>query len=163
LFLADDAATVTIGAALAQASHGQGLIFLRGDLGAGKTTLSRGLIRGLGHVGAVKSPTYTLVEPYELPGGHVLHYDLYRLSSPEELADLGLRDHLGDTRTLTLIEWPERGGALLPTPDLTLHLHLLPHGRELHWQAFTSHGARMAAALAALSPNSPRTREAEDT
>jgi tRNA threonylcarbamoyladenosine biosynthesis protein TsaE len=149
LFLPDDAATLAVGIALARASGGHGLIFLRGDLGAGKTTLSRGLIRALGHAGPVKSPTYTLVEPYELPKGRVMHYDLYRLSDPEELEYLGLRDHL-DTDTLTLIEWPERGGMLLPTPDLTLILRVLPHGREISWQALTPHGESMASALATL-------------
>jgi tRNA threonylcarbamoyladenosine biosynthesis protein TsaE len=149
LFLPDDAATLAVGATLARACGGHGLIFLSGDLGAGKTTLSRGLIRALGHSGAVKSPTYTLVEPYELAAGRVMHYDLYRLGDPEELEYLGLRDHL-DGETLTLIEWPERGGTLLPAPDLKLLLRVLPAGREISWQALTSHGERMASALVAL-------------
>jgi tRNA threonylcarbamoyladenosine biosynthesis protein TsaE len=149
LLLPDDAATVAVGAALARACDGHGLIFLSGDLGAGKTTLSRGLIRALGHEGAVKSPTYTLVEPYELPSGRVMHYDLYRLGDPEELEYLGLRDHL-DSETLTLIEWPERGVPLLPTPDLKLILSVVPGGRDISWQALTPHGELMASALAAL-------------
>jgi tRNA threonylcarbamoyladenosine biosynthesis protein TsaE len=149
LFLPDDTATLAVGAALARASGGHGLIFLSGDLGAGKTTLSRGLIRALGHAGSVKSPTYTLVEPYELPTGRVLHYDLYRLSDPEELEYLGLRDHLDD-QTLTLIEWPERGGTLLPVPDLKLSLEVAPRGRQISWQALTSHGELMASALMML-------------
>ncbi|HWK53200.1 MAG TPA: tRNA (adenosine(37)-N6)-threonylcarbamoyltransferase complex ATPase subunit type 1 TsaE [Hyphomicrobiales bacterium] len=152
--LADDAATQAAGAALARASQGHGLLFLEGELGAGKTTLSRGLIRALGHQGTVKSPTYTLVEPYELPGGRVMHYDLYRLGDPEELEYLGLRDHL-DADTLTLIEWPVRGGALLPSPDLCLTLVIRGMQRELQWQAHTPHGAAMAAALAALAGQTP--------
>lgn len=149
LFLPDDAATLAAGAALARGSRGHGLIFLTGDLGAGKTTLSRGLIQALGHTGAVKSPTYTLVEPYELPGGRVFHYDLYRLADPEELEYLGLRDHL-DGQSLTLIEWPQRGGSLLPEPDLRLTLGVLPQGRRLSWQALTYHGELMSAELTQL-------------
>lgn len=150
LSLADAHATEAAGAALARASRGHGLIFLEGDLGAGKTTLSRGLIRALGHQGNVKSPTYTLVEPYELPAARVMHYDLYRLADPEELEYLGLRDHL-DEDTLTLIEWPLRGGKLLPAPDLRLTLVIRGTQRELQWQAGTPHGTAMAAALAALA------------
>jgi tRNA threonylcarbamoyladenosine biosynthesis protein TsaE len=149
LFLPDEAATLKAGAALARACGGRGLICLSGDLGAGKTTLSRGLIQGLGHVGAVKSPTYTLVEPYALPAADVFHYDLYRLGDPEELEYLGLRDHL-DGQSLCLIEWPERGASYLPAPDLSLYLKILPQGRELLWEAFTAGGETLAAALAAL-------------
>ena len=148
--LADAHATEAAGAVLARAAQGHGLIFLEGDLGAGKTTLSRGLIRALGHPGNVKSPTYTLVEPYERPAGRVMHYDLYRLGDPEELEYLGLRDHLDDD-TLTLIEWPVRGGKLLPTPDLRLTLAIRGTRRELQWQACSPHGMAMAAALAALA------------
>ena len=129
-YLADEAATMATGRLLGQLLEGRGLVTLRGNLGCGKTTLSRGLIRGLGHEGAVKSPTYTLVEPYTIGTRQVLHYDLYRLSDPEELEFLGMRDFL-DTDTLTLVEWPERAGKLLPAPDLALHLEAEGSGRRL--------------------------------
>ena len=146
LILPDEEATVAAGARLARASGGNGVIALRGNLGSGKTTLCRGLIRALGHTGAVKSPTYTLVEPYELGGGRVLHYDLYRLADPEEVEFLGMRDFL-DGRTLTLIEWPEKARGFLPPADLELALEVLASGRRLSWQALTPHGKKLGAAL----------------
>lgn len=149
--LPDEEATLAAGAKLAQACGGHGVIALHGNLGSGKTTLCRGIIRALGHQGAVKSPTFTLVEPYELGGTRVLHYDLYRLTDPEEVEFLGMRDFL-DGRTLTLIEWPEKAAGFLPPPDLELTLEVLNSGRRLSWQALTSHGERLAAALAELAP-----------
>ncbi len=148
--LSDEEATLAAGAALAHAAKGHGVIALHGNLGSGKTTLCRGLIRALGHSGAVKSPTFTIVEPYDLPAGRVLHYDLYRLSDPEEVEYLGMRDFL-DGRTLTLIEWPEKATGFLPPADLELFLDVLPSGRRISWQALTPHGALLAKALA--SPN----------
>lgn len=143
IFLADEAATVACGKLLGDLLQGQGLVTLQGNLGCGKTTFSRGLIQGMGHRGAVKSPTYTLVEPYELNGRQILHYDLYRLADPEELEYLGMRDFLDDN-TLTLIEWPERAGALLPPADIALNLEVQQAGRRLSWQGNTARGSQIA-------------------
>mgnify|MGYP001619757620 CR=1 FL=1 len=118
--LADAEATAALGAELAQ-SIKTGVVYLHGDLGAGKTTLARGCLRALGVSGAIKSPTYTLMEPYELAGLTVLHMDLYRLKDPRELFNLGLDDY-PPASTLWLVEWPEKGGALLPPPDLDVSL-----------------------------------------
>ena len=123
LLLADAEQTAALGAALARALRAQpgAMIHLQGDLGAGKTTLARGLLQALGVVGRVRSPTYTLMEPYELPGRTALHMDLYRLADPLELQNLGLADYPAE-RTLWLVEWPDKGGALLPPADLQLSL-----------------------------------------
>lgn len=126
--LVDAEATAALGAALWRALPEDATVFLRGDLGAGKTTLVRGLLRAAGHSGAVRSPTYTLIEPYELGRRRVFHLDLYRLADPEELEYVGLRDLLGD-RQLILVEWPERGEGMLPAADLNLHLEYRQQGR----------------------------------
>lgn len=105
-----------------------GIIYLNGDLGAGKTTLARGLLRSLGHTGKVRSPTYTLVEPYTLASRQVYHLDLYRLSDAEELEWLGLRDMLAEP-SLLVVEWPARGSGYLPPADLTIDLGFSGDGR----------------------------------
>jgi tRNA threonylcarbamoyladenosine biosynthesis protein TsaE len=122
------AATEALGARLASAVQAGSILYLRGDLGAGKTTLVRGFIRALGHPGPVKSPTYTLLEPYSLAGQQILHLDLYRLGDPEELEFIGLRDCL-DGQVIVLIEWPERGRGRLPAPDLDIELSYAEQGR----------------------------------
>lgn len=129
VFLADEAQTLALGQALA-ASVTQGVVYLSGDLGAGKTTLVRGWLQALGHAGGVKSPTYTLVEPYQIAGRQVYHFDLYRLSEPEELEMLGLRDYL-HPEALCLFEWPSRGAGILPAADLRVQLETEQTGRRL--------------------------------
>lgn len=119
LQIADEAAMVALGRRLAALLRIGQLVFLRGDLGAGKTTLSRGILQGLGHEGAVKSPTYTLLEPYEATRIPVYHFDLYRLGDAEELEWLGARDLLAG-QALSLVEWPERGSGFLPPADLVI-------------------------------------------
>ena len=119
----DEAATRALGAAIATALTGGLVVHLHGDLGAGKTTLVRGLLRELGHEGTVRSPTYTLVEPYDLNRGVVYHLDLYRLADPEELEFIGLRDLLSPDAVL-LVEWPERGEGALPAADLHVWLEV---------------------------------------
>ena len=126
--LKDSAATEAAGACLGPLMPVGGLVvYLQGDLGAGKTTLVRGLLRALGHTGRVPSPTYTLVEPYTLGGRELKHLDLYRIADPEELAFLGIRDMGG----ILLIEWPERGPHFLPPPDIVCRLVTAAPGRVL--------------------------------
>ena len=112
------------------------IIWLEGDLGAGKTTFARGLIHALGYKGRVKSPTYGLLEHYQLDTLQVLHMDLYRISDPGELEYLGVEDLL-DEQTILLIEWPDRGASWLPEPDFVFKFGYLDEGRDLHWVAHT--------------------------
>lgn len=119
--LADEAATVALGEKLGRLLPSGGIVFLLGTLGAGKTTLTRGILRSCGHYGAVKSPTYTLVEPYDLPGRQVYHFDLYRLGDPEELEYMGIRDYFF-ANSMCIVEWPAKGDGYLPAPDITVTL-----------------------------------------
>ena len=130
--LADATATESFGAALAHAlAKRRGLVvYLSGDLGAGKTTLVRGLLRALGVTGTIRSPTYTLIEPYRAGDQDIVHLDLYRIGDALELANLGLADFPAD-RTWWLVEWPERGRGALPAPDLELALRHAAEGREV--------------------------------
>ena len=162
VFLDDEAATIAFGYKLAQSTQRRthatapaaglgaetagGIIHLRGDLGAGKTTLTRGFLRGYGHEGAVKSPTYTLVEPYELAHCNIYHFDLYRLSDPEEFEYLGT-DQYFESPNLCLVEWAEHGAGWAPSADLRIELCETDAGRTARCSALSQRGSEMLSAL----------------
>jgi tRNA threonylcarbamoyladenosine biosynthesis protein TsaE len=136
-----------LGAAICAAGTEPALVVgLSGDLGAGKTTLVAGLLGGLGHEGPVRSPTYTLIEPYRFAGRDFYHCDLYRVRDPAELDELGLRD-LAVERSVLLVEWPERAGERLGTPDLLLQVDYAPSGRVISFEAASEAGRQVLAAL----------------
>lgn len=130
---------LAFGAQLAQATEDTAVIFLSGELGAGKTTLVRGFMRGLGFTDKVKSPTFTLVESYSIAHQQVFHFDLYRLQDAKELEFMGIQDYFA-AHHICLIEWPERGKDWLPVPDLSCYIQPHLSGRELHLQAQTTRG-----------------------
>jgi tRNA threonylcarbamoyladenosine biosynthesis protein TsaE len=145
--LPDEDATRALGAALAGVLDGGLVIYLRGELGAGKTSFARALLSALGVGERIKSPTYSLVEGYQAKDGRpAWHLDLYRIADPGELEWLGL-DALGDPAAIVLVEWPERGKGALPTPDLELHLGYQGAGRHARLQARTARGERVLARL----------------
>lgn len=144
--LSDSDQTVNIGRDLALCMTQATTVFLHGDLGAGKTTFTRGFVQTLGHQGNVKSPTYTLVEPYEVADWQIYHFDLYRLADPEELEFMGIRDYFSD-QSLCLIEWPQRGFGLLPEADIELWLTYVDNEREIKFEANTKNGQTVLNAL----------------
>ncbi|MFY8350385.1 tRNA (adenosine(37)-N6)-threonylcarbamoyltransferase complex ATPase subunit type 1 TsaE [Pseudoalteromonas sp. SSM20] len=138
-FLADENATVAMGTKLSQVIDKGAVIFLHGNLGAGKTTLTRGVVQGFGHTGNVKSPTYTLVEPYELAEQNIYHFDLYRLADPEELEFMGIRDYF-ENNSVCLIEWPEKGAGMLAQADLEITMEYVESARKITISANTDNG-----------------------
>lgn len=136
---ATESDTHALAANLANAIQAGAIIYLDGQLGAGKTTFTRGFLRGMGYTDKVKSPTYTLVEPYDIGGRKVYHFDLYRLNDAEELEHIGIRDYF-EADALCLIEWPEKGFPLLPSPDLTCKISMNVNERDFSIEAHTPLG-----------------------
>lgn len=139
---------VALGAQLASAFIPGMVVYLDGELGMGKTTLTRGFIQALGHSGAVKSPTYTLVEPYDLAATTVYHFDLYRLEDPEELEYIGVRDYF-DNNSVCLIEWSQRGAGFLPPADLVINIEPEGRGRLIQFRARSARGEGIVKAMTA--------------
>lgn len=139
LDLADEAATLDFGAALAKTLQPGFIIYLHGNLGAGKTTLVRGLLHAAGHVGKVKSPTYTLVEPYSVGGYNIYHFDLYRFTDDEEWEAAGFRDYF-NPQSVCIIEWPEKAENVLPEPDVDITFTIQAAGRNLSLSAHSVAG-----------------------
>jgi tRNA threonylcarbamoyladenosine biosynthesis protein TsaE len=137
--LADESATIALAQRLAARLKPGMVIYLYGDLGAGKTTLVRGVLNALGYTGRVKSPTYTLVEPYHIAGLDLRHFDLYRLHDEEEWEAAGFRDEF-DGHNIFFIEWPEHALGLIPPADVRIDFEILAQGRKVAIQANTSTG-----------------------
>ena len=131
--------TEQLGARLAARVKDGAVIHLRGQLGAGKTTLARGFLRALGHAGTVKSPTFTLVEPYVIGDLQIYHFDLYRMNDPEELEAIGIRDYC-ENRAICLFEWPELGGEAVPAADIDLCIEHQDRGRVIQLEGRSGHG-----------------------
>jgi len=146
LRLSDEAATGRLGALLAPRIEPGMHIFLRGGLGAGKTTLVRGLLHALGHEGRVKSPSYALVEPYTISRLYLYHFDFYRFRDPNEWNDSGFRE-LFASQAVCLVEWPEKAGELLQEPDLDIHLAMSEQGRQAAFVAHSISGEQCVSAL----------------
>jgi tRNA threonylcarbamoyladenosine biosynthesis protein TsaE len=151
LHLPDEAATLALGAALAQALEPGLSIHMAGDLGAGKTTLVRGVLRGLGWTGPVKSPTYTLVEVYEVSRLLLHHFDFYRFHDPREWSDAGFRESFNG-RTVSLIEWPGKAGGLLPPPDVEIVLESSGEGRNASLRSHSARGQKCLTLVAQCYP-----------
>ncbi|MBL8514221.1 MAG: tRNA (adenosine(37)-N6)-threonylcarbamoyltransferase complex ATPase subunit type 1 TsaE [Betaproteobacteria bacterium] len=149
--LPDAEATAVLGAQLAAALQPGLHIFLSGDLGAGKTTLVRGLLQSLGYVGRVKSPTYTLVESYVVSKLHLYHFDFYRFTDPEEWEAAGFRD-LFNEANICLVEWPEKALSLLPAADLLIQLHHQAAGRKAELHARSPRGQKLLKLLEIRRP-----------
>jgi len=139
LDIVDASAMEALGRKLASFCVPGSKLFLQGELGAGKTTLIRGFLNGLGYQGIVKSPTYTLVEPYLINDLEIFHFDLYRLNDPEELESLGIRDYFSG-EAICLVEWPEKAAKFLATPDIHIHIQYQDDHRNASLDAKTPSG-----------------------
>ncbi len=146
LCAAGEADMEALGQRFAKACRDGAVIYLQGELGAGKTTFVRGFCRGLGYTGFVRSPTFTLVESYLIGACEVHHFDLYRLTQPEELEFIGVRDYFAPG-SLCIVEWPERGAGILPEADVMLEFAYIPEGRRMDATAGTERGRRLLAQL----------------
>ena len=138
-----------LGAVLARFLCGEGVIHLSGGLGAGKTTLCRGILRAMGHSGAVKSPTFTLVEPYQISDSEVYHFDLFRLADPGELEYIGIDEYFGKNK-LCLIEWPEKALGYLPQHDLEITIDVLGEKRIIDVRSNSQSGEKICTQLIEL-------------
>lgn len=134
--------TMQVAKELAAAIDEGVIIFLEGQLGAGKTTFTRGFLRGLGFQDKVKSPTYTIVEPYDVSGKKIFHFDFYRVKDSQELDEIGIQDYFSPT-FICLVEWPEKGVSRLPTPDLICHIEFKQDGRDLKIEARSERGKKV--------------------
>lgn len=146
ILLRNESETLRAGKIIAEVSNGVGIIYLRGSLGTGKTTLCRGILRQMKHTGPVKSPTFTLVEPYEIGNYRIYHFDLYRLGDPAELEYVGIDDYFSQP-CLCLVEWPEKGDGYLPESDLLIKLEVYKRGRLMRLCAGSTLGETMSARL----------------
>lgn len=144
--LEDEAATVLLGSEVGTLVCPGSILFLQGELGAGKTTFVRGFLQGLGFQGKVKSPTFTIVEEYDLENALVYHFDLYRLIDPEELEFIGIYEYFTE-EAIVLVEWPEKGIGVLPKPDAILEFTVLDQGRSVTIQSMGERGATLLSTI----------------
>ncbi|AMA65153.1 tRNA threonylcarbamoyladenosine biosynthesis protein TsaE [Candidatus Arsenophonus lipoptenae] len=152
LYLDNEKKTVTLGYQLANICTQNLILYLYGDLGSGKTTFSRGFIKGKGYQGYVKSPTYTLIETYLLPFSTIYHFDLYRLNDPEELEFIGIRDYF-NSHSICLIEWPNKGNGMLASPDLNIYLLHNNNMRQVRLISVSTYGYSLLKKLSLVINN----------
>jgi len=155
--VASEEELVAYGEALGKALNGGLVVYLQGGLGAGKTTFCRGVLHAFGHEGPVKSPTYTLVEPYEFSECTVYHFDLYRIADPEELEFMGIREYF-DENSACLLEWPDKGEGVIPKPDVELTIEKRKQTRYLRFSGESEKGQAVVALVATSIANTIATR-----
>ena len=146
VFLTSDTDTVHWGEKVGHALAGRGIVYLYGELGAGKTTFCRGILRSYAYLGSVKSPTYTIIEPYELASARIFHFDLYRLMQADEWHNLGAEAYFSG-QAICLVEWPQRAAEYLPPGDLAITLVYAQEGRKMEIKALSDYGRKIVKAL----------------